>query len=155
MAKRPRWTVKRENFSVAVAKGASYTQAYRDAGYAWRTLSEQTLWNNASRLAGTSEVRSRVAALQAAAASKGGRTLNEIVAELDAAYEVAKRQENAAAMTGAAVAKAKLLGFFVDRQETKVSTDELQKPEVGKLQEAAKRLEKDNGPEQANLTVVG
>ena len=42
-------------------------------------------------------------------------------------------------------------------QEIRQTTEpeELQKPDVGKLLDAAKALEKDSGPEQANLTVVG
>ena len=38
---------------------------------------------------------------------------------------------------------------------TTTETEELVKPDVGKLMDAAKALEKDSGPEQANLTVVG
>lgn len=110
-------------------------------------MAETTLWKAACELAAIPLVVGRVnellAKFEAATAISQAVTVDSLVAELDHAYAIAVETKNAAAMTGASVAKAKLLGMYVDKQETVNKSDMLEKPEVGRLLDAAKALDKD------------
>lgn len=52
-------TLKQETFAIAVARGATLTAAYRKA-YDCSNMADDTVWNNASRLADDSRVAARV-----------------------------------------------------------------------------------------------
>jgi hypothetical protein len=106
-----------------VAEGMNATAAYRAAGYAAKA--DSAIRADASRLLTNANVKIRVAELQREAAAKTVVTAEAIAAELDAAYELAFANNQAAACVAASMGKAKLFGLIVDRQELRA---EIRKP---------------------------
>ena len=94
--------------------GRTIDQAYGFAGY-------RPHHRNAIRLSQRPDIKARIKSLQREAAAKTTATVEEIVARLDAAYEMALVNDKPSAMVAAAMAKAKLLGLIVDKQETELS----------------------------------
>lgn len=98
-----------------VAKGMNATAAYKAAGYAAKY--DAAVRADASRLLTNANVKTRVAQLQQEAAAKAAVTAETIAGELDAAYELAFANKQAAACVAASMGKAKLFGLIVDRQD--------------------------------------
>jgi phage terminase small subunit len=98
------------------------TQAAIRAGYSAKTANEQ-----ASRLLANVSIRAavneKIKALQEKLKEKAEVTLQDIINELDENRKAALTAETvqAAAATAATMAKAKLLGFVVEKTETKHS----------------------------------
>ena len=111
-----------EAFALAIVesiiKGKYRTQAdaYRAAGY--KPSTEASAKACASRLLTiANRVGSRVAELQEQVARRKQITVASIVDELEEAREVAKANDQGAAMTAATMGKAKIVGIAVDRTE--------------------------------------
>lgn len=104
-------------------QGMNATSAYREAGYA--TKHDGAARADASRLLTNGNVKKRLLELQEEAAAKAVVTATMIAAELDAAYELAFANNQAAACVAASMGKAKLFGLIIDRQELRA---EIRKP---------------------------
>ena len=94
-----------ERFAQELAAGLPQVTAYERAGY-------RPDRRHASRLASNGDVQVRVQGFQAEAARQTGVTIETVNAKLEAAFAVAEEMGNAAAMTAAAMAQAKLHGFI-------------------------------------------
>lgn len=106
---------RQEKFAIFVAKGNTQAEAYRKAGY--KTASKDQCSANARRLMRNDEVAVRVAELRQKAAEHTGIDVDLLLCELDDAIQVAKNTRQPAAMVGAIMGKARLLGLVVDRAE--------------------------------------
>jgi phage terminase small subunit len=106
---------KHERFAQGVAKGLSATEAYLKAGY---TVEEKSAAEAGSRLSRNIKVRDRITELQERAAKQVGVTLESLTEELEAARQLAMKDEKgASAAVAASMGKAKLHGFLVERSE--------------------------------------
>lgn len=106
-------TAKQEQFSHLLANGMSQTDAYKNA-YNAESMSEQVIWNEASKLANHHEVSIRVSEIQADIRKELKVTAESITKELEEARMVAAAKEQGAAMVSASMGKAKLHGLLVD-----------------------------------------
>lgn len=98
-----------------VARGMNATAAYKAAGYV--AENDAAVRADASRLLTNANVKNRVVELQREAATRTLTTAETIAEELDAAYQLAFANNQAAACVAASMGKAKLFGLIVDRQE--------------------------------------
>jgi len=102
-----------ELFAQALAKGKTQAEAYVAAGY---KPSEP----NASRLTRNDKVLARLAELQEKGAERSLVTADSIAIKLDAAYDLAMTNGQAAAAVSASMAIAKLYGLDIDRSRLDV-----------------------------------
>jgi len=102
-----------ERFAQEIAKGRTQAEAYELAGYKPSATTPQA----ASRLLSNVKVAARVEELQLRGADKAVVTIETISKKLEAAFSMADSTANAAAMTGAAMAQAKLFGLDIDRKQ--------------------------------------
>lgn len=110
---------KHELFAQGVAKGLTFTKAYEKAGYEANPDSAKA---NASRLLTNANVSDRVAELQEMAAQRTLVSIERLTDELEAARELAMRDDKgAAAAVSAVMAKAKLHGLDVNKIDAKVN----------------------------------
>jgi len=105
-----------ERFAQGVARGKTQHEAYRFAGFA-PNAELKDMRANAGKLARRPDVAARIVELQERQASRIGVTVDALVAELDDMLKLAKRVKHPAAGVGAILAKGKLLGLVVERQE--------------------------------------
>jgi len=105
----PRW----ERFAQELAKGQSQTGAYLAAGY----RGDKSPATAASRLSTNVKVAARLRELQERTAAKAEVTRDSILAELEEARVMAKKNGQSAAAVSASMGKAKLVGLLVDRKE--------------------------------------
>jgi hypothetical protein len=105
----PRW----ERFAQELAKGQSQTGAYLAAGY----RGDKSPATAASRLSTNVKVAARLRELQERTAAKAEVTRDSILAELEEARVMAKKNGQPAAAVSASMGKAKLVGLVVDRKE--------------------------------------
>lgn len=94
------------------------TQAAIRAGYSKKTAEQQ-----ASRLLSNVKVQAEIAKRQSALSDTHGVTLQSLLLELDEAREAALGAETvqSSAAVAATMAKAKLCGLVIDKQEAKTS----------------------------------
>ena len=102
--------VKQELFAQGIAKGLSQLRAYVEAGY-------KPSEGAACRLSSNVKVAARIAELQAKGADKALVTVETINEKLIESYEMAEQMKQAAAMTQAAMAQAKIFGLDVNKHE--------------------------------------
>lgn len=107
-----------ERFAQELAKGSSQAEAYAAAGYA---PSEP----NASRLTRNDKVASRVAELQARAATKAVMTLEGHLTDLQDLRDKAARAKQFGAAIAAEVARGKASGVHIEKSESTITTKEL------------------------------
>jgi phage terminase small subunit len=106
---------RREKFCIEVASGKTHTDAYR---LIYKTANKgSNIGANASRLSKENEVILRIRELQDDQRKRIGVSLDHLLRELNAAYRLGRRNKQAGAMVQASMAKAKLLGYVVDRAE--------------------------------------
>jgi Terminase small subunit len=105
----PRW----ERFAQELAKGQSQTGAYLAAGY----KGAKSPTTAASRLLTNVRVAARVKELQQRGAERAEVTVASLIADLDEDRKLARGAGQASAAVAATMAKAKLLGLFIDRKE--------------------------------------
>ncbi|MBO9602558.1 MAG: terminase small subunit [Novosphingobium sp.] len=119
-------TPKQEAFAIAYIETGNASEAYRVAGYSTNATSK-TINEAASRLLADSKIAARVDELRAAQVERLGITVDDLIAELDEARQIAlsalKPQSSAA--VSATLGKAKLLGLLVDRIDAKVTAKAL------------------------------
>jgi hypothetical protein len=100
--------IRHERFCQAIARGASASAAYVEAGYKGSTA-------NAARLRATAAIRQRIAELSAEAAKAHEITIEGICRELNEAVAVAKAKGQANPLVSAAGLRAKLGGLLIDK----------------------------------------
>lgn len=106
---------RREKFCIEVASGKTHTDAYR---LIYKTVNKASnIGANATRLSKENEVILRIRELQDEQRKRIGVSLDHLLRELNAAYRLGRRNKQAGAMVQASMAKAKLLGYVVDRAE--------------------------------------
>lgn len=112
-------TVKQEAFCCSyIENGGNASEAYRSAYNASKML-EKTVWEEASKLMASPKVSTRVRELMDAIAKRHDLTVDDILAELEEAREMAKLATipQIASMVAASMGKAKVAGLIKDRQE--------------------------------------
>ena len=110
-------TLKQENFCRAYLEcegnaSAAYRQVYGCKGW-----SDEAVWCAASKLMSNAKVQQRIEELQQAAQKRHDVTVDSLTDDLRAAYDLAKKNDQSAAMTQAALGIAKLHGMLVDKQQ--------------------------------------
>ena len=110
-------TPKQEAFCHAYVETSNASEAYRRA-YNCANMKDETIWRNAHELLNhNSKVAARVAELKEALRKRHEYTVDDLVAELEEAREVAKKNDAAAPMVAATMGKGKLLGLVVEKNE--------------------------------------
>jgi phage terminase small subunit len=110
-------TPKQGAFALAYIETGNASEAYRRA-YSVNGKSENTVHVEASRLLDNPKISLRVAELQAAHRQRHNVTVDTLTNELEAARELAMKDEKgASAAVSAVLGKAKLHGLLVDRSE--------------------------------------
>ncbi|MGO7210174.1 terminase small subunit [Rhizobium ruizarguesonis] len=107
---------RREGFCRAIVRGESASGAYAGIYH----VSGRTAEVNGSKLLRNTAVRERIAELQGTAAQRTVKTVESLVADLDATIAFARECKNPAAMVAAINAQARLLGLVVERSEVMV-----------------------------------
>jgi hypothetical protein len=102
-----------ERFCLLIASGRNQVDAYR---LAFKTKGPANP-SNASKLARSDECALRIRELQEEQRKRIGISLDALLRELNAMYRLARRSKQPGAGVQATMAKAKLLGFVVDRAE--------------------------------------
>ena len=110
-------TAKQEAFAAALAKGVSQAQAYRTAFPSSTRWKDQTVWSEASRLAGTPKVSTRVVELQSAAARSTIFTLADHLRNLEKISKAALKEKDFTAAARAEEARGKASGFYIQKLE--------------------------------------
>ena len=105
---------RRERFCMEIAAGRTQSDAYKQI---YRTKDDASSRRNAARLAKEDEVSLRIRELQDEQRKRIGVSLDHLLKELNSAFRLARRSKQPGAMVQATNAKAKLLGFVVDRAE--------------------------------------
>lgn len=103
--------VRWERFAQELAKGTSALAAYEIAGF-------KSGKQNSARLREREVIKARLAELQAPAVKKTLITIDTLTAELEEARLLAIKLGQSSAAVSAAMGKAKLLGFLIERVET-------------------------------------
>ena len=112
----PKLTIKQEAFAHAYVETGNASEAYRRA-YDTTNWTDKSVWEKASHLLANSKVRARVDQLRADIRERHTYTVDDLVAELEEAREVAKKNGAAAPMVQATMGKGKLLGLIIDKAE--------------------------------------
>lgn len=108
-------TVKQENFCQGVAKGLTYSDAYRQA-YNASKMKMETINRKAVELMSNGKVSARVEELKRRALQRYDLTVDDIVEELEDARKIARELGQSSAMVSASMGKAKLFGMIVDKK---------------------------------------
>ncbi len=103
-------TPKQENFCLAYLETGNASEAYRRA-YAAGGMAAATVNKRASELLDNGEVAGRIAELRAPVIAKAKLTVEDLLAELEEARQLAMGTESAAPAVAATMGKAKLLGY--------------------------------------------
>jgi hypothetical protein len=113
----PKLTLKQERFCQAYIEcQGNASEAYRRV-YSCDGWKDKSVWECASTLLSNIKVSSRVDQLKAAHRERHEITVDDLVAELEEARAIAKKNEVPASMVAATMGKAKLLGLVVDKNE--------------------------------------
>lgn len=107
-----------EQFCRLVAEGLSATKAYAETHPGTNSL--RTSSKAASNLLKKPEIAARVAELRAVGAEKVGDTIATMAAQLDEDRKFAREQNSPSAAVAATVAKAKLLGLYVEKKDVQI-----------------------------------
>jgi hypothetical protein len=110
-------TPKQEVFAAALATGVSQAEAYRTAFPSSTKWKDATVWAEASRLAASHKVSTRVAELQAEAAKKAVYTLADHLRRLDDLSRAAEKAEEFTAAVKAEEVRGKAAGFHPTKVE--------------------------------------
>lgn len=111
-------TPKQESFAQKYVELGNASEAYRQS-YNAKKATDKTINEAASRLLADSKVSARVKELQSAALKRHELTVDDIIAELQEARDLAMQMNNpqVSAMVAASMGKAKILGFIKDKAE--------------------------------------
>ena len=114
--------VRIETLSRELAVGKPVEQAMLAAGYAPETARQGRI-RHAGRLVSPHNhpaVAAGLAELQATANQRTAVTVQDIVNELDLAFQIARAASNPSAMIAATMGKAKVLGLIADKRKHKI-----------------------------------
>lgn len=103
------------DFAYLVMNGRTKAQALKEAGFDQDT--EAAIRSKASRLMNDPFVKDEIERLKAVVREKKTYGLEECIAEVDAAYQLAAALDKPAPMIQAAQFKAKLMGLVVDKAQ--------------------------------------
>ncbi|MEX2693632.1 Terminase small subunit [Rhizobium mongolense] len=106
-----------EAFACTVSRGEAASRAYENVYHTSGNAAEV----NASKLLRNTKVANRIAELKGAAAKRTVKTVESLVADLDAIIDFARKCGNPNAMVAAVNSQARLLGLMVDRSEVTVA----------------------------------
>ena len=106
-------------------KTDAYCNVYPDS-----KATRKSIWNLAYKAFSNIELQARIQELQDLATERHLVTVASITEELEASYKMAYDNEQSVAMTGSSVAKGKLHGLFIDKQELKVKGEIVYKPVI-------------------------
>lgn len=113
-------TAKQEKFCQGVAKGLTYSDAYRES-YNTDKMKAETINREAFDLMKAPKIAARVEQLKQRALKRYDLTIDDIITELEEAREIAKKTKTSAAMVSASMGKAKLLGLVTDNISAKIT----------------------------------
>ena len=122
-------TDKQEKFAQAIAKGFNQSDAYREA-YSVENMSDDAINVEACRVMNNPKVSLRVKELKERALKRFDITVDDLIAELEEAREIAKISSQSSAMVSATMGKGKLLGLVTDKQEVKGNMNVTMMPSV-------------------------
>lgn len=108
-------TAKQEKFCQGVAKGLTYSDAYRQA-YNAEKMKPETINKRAYELLKNGYVTGRIDELKEMALSRHNIKVDDIIEELEDARNIARELGQSSAMVSASMGKAKLLGLVVDKK---------------------------------------
>jgi phage terminase small subunit len=131
-------TPKQQLFAQLFVQTGNASEAYRRV-YDCRAMKTRTIEKRSSELRRHGAVAGRIAALRAEHAERHKSTVDDLVAELEAARKLAMAKGAPVAAVSAILAKAKLLGLVVDKSESTASAAEPVKTEMSDL-EMARRV---------------
>jgi phage terminase small subunit len=103
-------TPKQERFSTLYIELGNASDAFRQA-YPNTNMKDTTINRNAFKLLENNKIIARIAELKDAHVKRHNITVDDLIAELQEARDVAKLTEKAAAMVSATMGKARLLGL--------------------------------------------
>ena len=111
---------KQEKFCQLYIELGNASEAYRQA-YSCGKMKDETINNKAYILSKKGEIRARISELQAEHKERHNITVDDLIAELEEARQIAKDpvKPQPAAMVSATMGKAKILGF--DKQVVELS----------------------------------
>lgn len=109
-------TAKQEKFCQGVAKGLSYSEAYREA-YNANKMSEKTIWENASRLAKNSRVTARLEELRSKIEEELIYSAKESFNKLKELQDKAELNGNINAAIKAEELKGKLVNLYKEKEQ--------------------------------------
>lgn len=128
-------TQKQENFCAAYVESGSGSESYRRAYNAER-MKPETIANEASKLLQNPDITMRIGRLRSDAAQRHQLTVDDLLAELEDARQLAAGGERpqCTAMVSATLGKAKLLGYLDRKPEgTEVDMAQLVSSLIDKL----------------------
>jgi phage terminase small subunit len=128
-------TPKQAAFARAYLEHGNASLAYKLHYNSANGMNENTIKRNAHALLHNPKVQAELEKLRAPLNNKTTTTLEDLVAEQDEAIAIARESKQAAALSAASMAKAKLLGMLVDRAEVRtgaIDPDEA-KPDIAQL----------------------
>jgi phage terminase small subunit len=111
---------KQRLFVLAIVKGATYSEAYKKAGF--KSNVPATIHSNASKVLQIPKVKAAIEGARLAAAQRAEITVDTIIERLERAYEVALTVDppQTSAAVAAAMGQAKVLGLVIDRSQVDV-----------------------------------
>lgn len=115
-----RLTPKQENFCLEVVKGASLSDAYR-AAYSTEGMKSETINARACELSKDSKITVRIKELQDRAANEAVVTLSGHLKRLEELCSMAAEKGQMGAAINAEIARGKVSGLYVDRQQIEAS----------------------------------
>lgn len=120
-------TIKQENFCLAYVETGNASEAYRRS-YPDQECSPNTINRHAHSMLQNDKILARIDELRSSVMERHKITVDDLLAELDEAREVARQTEKAAPMVAATMGKAKLLGL--DKQVEEADTRPVGKIEI-------------------------
>jgi phage terminase small subunit len=125
-------------------KQAAFARAYLEHGnaslayklvYNASNMNEASIGRMAFDVLHNPKVQAEVQKIQQQSLKKASKTIDDFVADLEEAAELAKQSGNAAALVTARMAQAKLLGLVTDRAEVRTGAidPEEAKPDIAQL----------------------
>lgn len=111
-------TPKQEAFAQKYVELGNASEAYRQS-YSPKRSTDKTIHEESCKLLADPKVATRVRELQDAARKRHELTVDDIIAELQEARDLAMQMNNpqVSAMVAASMGKAKILGFIKDKAE--------------------------------------
>lgn len=135
-------TPKQENFCLAYLETGNASEAYRRA-YNASKMSEQVLYNEAAKLLNNRKISVRLEELRKPIMERHAITVDDLLAELEEARQLAIGTESAAPAVAATMGKAKLLGY--DKQLIDVTSKGESISAPSRIEIVAPSMNKDSG----------